>query len=481
MPVRKNGYYADPALGTAFDNLAAAFATPSGADVAGYARGAAEREKAARLAELFANPNDPNFDRKNIAAGNYTPIQSFYAQDQNDSTSRRNVDVTAGASRDVANINNAGALARVYAAPVIVGDGQTAYLPDQAVAATGLPGMFRGNITANQGQTVTTPGGEVIAGAPKPLTDSEMKAAIIGRLPANEQRAVAMQGVGTTNVVGEGGTPTVAFTPDAAGKTPYIEDNRQPQLANYITPDKREGTALLDKGSGKWIDTQTKQEVPAGSKTYTASLQGDKDQTGLGTTAKNSIDSMLVDLSLTESTSKSLRNIVSKNPAVQGLAGNIRGTVQDVIQAGGEVGQLFNVNMKKMEADIAAGRVDPEIAKKFANFDPNIPAAAMLETLLTAQVAKLLDPNGRISNDRYAQVAKAIGAGGWTSNTAKTLATLDQVDKMITDRRAILAPVRPEAAKIGQAPAAAASPAPTAGAAPEVWERGPDGQLRRAQ
>jgi hypothetical protein len=105
----------------------------------------------------------------------------------------------------------------------------------------------------------------------------------------------------------------------------------------------------------------------------------------------------------------------------------------------------------------------------------------MLETLLTAQVAKLLDPNGRISNDRYAQVAKAIGAGGWTANTAKTIATLDQVDKMITDRRAILAPVRPAAAAIGQAPAAAASPAPTAGAAPEVWERGPDGQLRRAQ
>jgi hypothetical protein len=462
MPVRKNGYYADPALGTAFDNLAAAFATPTGSDVYGYTRASAEREKAARLSELFANPNDPNFDRKNIAVGNYSPIQSFYAQDQNNSTTRRGQDVTAGTSRDVANINNAGALARQFAQPVIVGDGQNAFLPDQTVAATGLPRMFRGNVTVNPGQQATLPDGSVIAGAPKPMTNTEVAGAILQSLPKNEQRAVALAPAGVSAIVGPSGSPTNVFTADSVGAQPYEKDTRQPQNANYKTPDGRTGTATMK--DGKWFDTQSGAELPQGIQTYSANLQGDKDQTGLGTGTKNNIDSMLVDLSLTESTSKSLRNIVQSNPAVQGIAGNIRGTVQDVLQAGGEVGQLFNVNMKKMEADIAAGRVDPAIAQKFANFDPNIPAAAMLETLLTAQVAKLLDPNGRISNDRYQQVAKAIGAGGWTSNTAKTLATLDQVDKMITDRRAILAPVRPDAAKIGQAPAAAATPAPTAGA-----------------
>src|SRR5262245_46522384 len=133
MPIRRNGLYNDPALASAFDNLASAFATPTGSDVYGYTRASVEREKAARLAELFANPNDPTFDRKNIAAGNYTPIQSFYAQDQNDATVRRNADVSARSASDVANINNAGALARTYAAPVIVGDGQTAYLPAQTV------------------------------------------------------------------------------------------------------------------------------------------------------------------------------------------------------------------------------------------------------------------------------------------------------------------------------------------------------------
>ncbi|MDI1263857.1 MAG: hypothetical protein PS018_11430 [bacterium] len=479
MAVRRNGLYNDPALASAFDNLAGAFATPTGADVYGYTRANTEREKASRLSELFNNPSDPNFDRKNIAVGNYTPIQSFYAQDQNNATTRRNADVTASSASAVASINNAGALARTYATPVVLGDGQTAVLPAQTQAATGLPAMFRGNITANQGQTVTTPTGEVIKGAAKPLTDSEMKGAIIGQLPQNEQRAVAMQGVGTTNVVGPSGNPTVAFTPDAVGKEAYVEDKRQPQIANYKAPGGAVGTASLDKETGRWKDTQTGAELPAGSQTYTANLQGDKDQTGLGTTAKNSIDQQLLDLTTTEQTSKALRNIVSKNPAVNGLAGNIRGTVQDVIQAGGEVGQLFNVNMNKVKEDIAAGRVDPAVAQKFSNFDPNIPAVHMLETLLTAQVAKVLDPNGRISNDRYEQVAKALGAGGWTANTAKTIATLDQLDRTIADRRGILAPVRPAAAAIGQ-PTPGATPAP-APSTPEVWERGPDGQLRRAQ
>lgn len=478
MPVRKNGYYADPSLGAAFDNLAAAFATPTGADVLGYVKSNAEREKASRLTELFNNPNDPNFDRKNIAVGNYAPAQSFYAVDTNDATTRRNADVSARSASAVANINNAGALARQFAQPVIVADGQTAMLPAQTVAATGLPSMFRGNITANPGQIVTTPGGEVISGAPKPLNDSEMKAAILGRLPANEQRAVALAPAGVSAIVGKDGNPTNVLTADSVGAQPYIQDTRQPQNANYKTPAGAVGTATMDKDTGRWKDTQTGAELPAGSQTYSANLQGDKENTGLGASTKNSIDSQLVDLAVTESTSKQLRNLITKNPGSQGIVGSIRGTVQDVLQAGGEVGQLFNVNMQKVKDDIAAGKIDPAVAAKFSNFDPSIPAVNMLETLLTAQVAKVLDPNGRVSNDRYEQVAKALGNGGLTGNAARTTATLDQLDKIIADRRSILGPVRPTAAAIGQNRTAA--PAAPQGGAAEVWERGPDGKLRRA-
>lgn len=451
MAIRRNSYYADPGLAAAFDNLSEVFKTPSGSDILGYTKAGAEREKAARLAWLFENPNDPHFDRKNIAVGNYTPIQSFYAQNQNDSTTRRNADVSAKATTDVANIQQAGALARQYAQPVVLGDGQVAVLPAQTAAATGLPAQFRGNVTVGQGQVATTPTGETFKGPAKPPTDAEVRGAIIQGLPAAEQRAVAMQGVGVTNVVGGDGKPVVEFTPNAAGKPAYVKDTSKPTIANYKTADGKVGTAALGD-NGKWADTQTGVELPAGSQTYTANLQGDKNATGLGTTTNNNIDQQLVDLALTEQTSKRLRNIVSSNPAVQGLAGHIRGTVQDVLQAGGEVGQLFGQNLESVKRDIAAGRVDPKVAEKFTNYDPNIPATAMLETLLTAQVAKILDPDGRISNDRYEQVRKALGAGGAFGNTAKTIATLDELDRVMAGRRNILAPVRPDAAKIGQQP-----------------------------
>lgn len=487
MPVRRNGAYAtDPALATSFDNLAEAFKTPSGSDISGYATASATREKAARLADMYRYAQDPAYDqtradRMGVAAGNYAPSQSYYAVDEGTDATLKTNAATNAASLAVADKNNAGALARQFALPITVSDGANVVLPAQTAAATGLPGMFRGNVTTKPGETVTLPTGDVIKGTPIAPTDSQVKGAILQGLPQNEQRAVGLQGVGVSPVLDAKGEPTNVLTPDAAGRTPYNVDTRQPQIANFKTPDGRVGTASLDKDTGKWKETQTGAELPAGTQTYTANLQGDKGATGLGASTQNNIDQQLVDLALTESTSKQLRNIVTKNPAVQGLAGHIRGTVQDMVQAGGEVGQLFNVNIKKMQDDIAAGRVDPEVAKRFSNFDPNIPATAMLETLLTAQVAKVLDPNGRISNDRYEQVAKALGSGGLMGNTAKTVATLDQLDKVMADRRSILAPVRPAAAAIGQPPATSATPAPAATGAPEVWERGPDGALRRAQ
>lgn len=271
MPsIRNNSLYADPQLAKAFDNLSEVFKTPSGADVYGYVKANAEREKAARLSALFNDPNDPDFDRKNIAVGNYTPVQSFSAQSQNDATTRRNADVSARSAIDIANINNAGALARLYAQPITVSDGQTVVLPAQTAAATDLPGMFRGNITLNQGQTATTPTGEVIAGPAKPPSETEIKAAILGRLPANEQRAVALAPAGVSAVVGPDGEPVNKFTADTVGNAPYTPDTRQPQNGNYKTADGKVGTATFNNGTRKWVDTQTGVELPPASQIVAA-------------------------------------------------------------------------------------------------------------------------------------------------------------------------------------------------------------------
>lgn len=272
MPVRANGYYSDPALDGAFNNLASAFATPGGSDVADYAKAKAVRENAVRLQDMYDYAKSPGYnpdiaDRTNMAVGNMNGTNTIAAQNQNDATAQRGQDTTAKTTTDVANINNAGALARTYAAPVILGEGQTANLPTQTQAATGLPAMFRGNVTTNPGQTVTTPTGEVIKGADKPMTTDELKAKVLGTLPPQEQRAVVMAPADVAAVVGKDGEPTNVFKADSVGQTPYEKETLQPQNANYKAPDGSVGTATFDKDTKKWRDTQTGAELPAGSQT----------------------------------------------------------------------------------------------------------------------------------------------------------------------------------------------------------------------
>jgi hypothetical protein len=204
------------------------------------------------------------------------------------------------------------------------------------------------------------------------LTDSEVRGAILQGLPGQEQRAAALQGVGTTNVVGKDGNPRVAFTPDAVGKQPYIKDTQadRGELQDARRP-RRHGFAQRQRQVDGHADGRRAARPAARPTAPTCKATRTDWPWPL---ARRTASKQLVDLALTDQTSKRLRDIVTKNPAVQGLVGAIRGTVQDVIAAGGEVGQLFDVNMKKMQEDIAAGRVDPAVAKKFANFDPNIPA-----------------------------------------------------------------------------------------------------------
>lgn len=276
MPVRANGYYADPALSSSFDNLAAAFAGPTGADTAGYANARATTEKAARLADAYKYARDPNYDkaqadRLGVLGGLYAPNQSFYSVDQNDATARRNADVTAGTQRDVAGINNAGEMARQTIKPVILGEGQTSTQPPALVAATGLPPTLSGAFKTAPGETVTKDGVTVAAGIDKPMTTDELKAKILGTLPGSEQRAVVMAPADVAAVVGKDGeTPTNVFKADSVGKTPYEKDTRQPQNGNYKTADGKVGTATFSKDSNKWVDTQTGVELPAGSQIVAA-------------------------------------------------------------------------------------------------------------------------------------------------------------------------------------------------------------------
>ena len=311
MGITTNRMYNDPSLGAAFGNLAQAFMPPSSSDLAGYATAGATREQAARLAWLFNNPLDPTASERSSLTGVQGFGQTPDGFGMTDATNRRGQDVSAKSALDVAGVNNAGAMARQLAEPVKVGQGETAFLPDQTATATGLPGMFTGAVNVGQGDTTYLPNGQKLDGAKKPLTEEEMKGAILGGLPAADQRNSVMGSVpvetivrdgkpvvvsrpdavgqqpaaagAPVQVVGPGGTP-ILMDPAAAaamGATPYDPKAGAVDVKNYVTKDGRTGSVAIAQ-DGTMRDAMTGDALPEGTRTFTGSLTGSAQDTGLG-------------------------------------------------------------------------------------------------------------------------------------------------------------------------------------------------------
>jgi len=227
-------HFNDPNWGKAAANLAAAFAPPSGQEIAGFARAgllqtqrhAADAE-AQRLADFWAAANDPNFDQSRFdrmgmaIPGGWNPNQSYYAVDTQDATNRRGQDVQAttarrgqdvqaGTARAVAAANNARALetARLGAQQSLISNafgalnpGQVApAIPEGLLADFGLPGI------------------EERRGDPRPLNESELRAAILSGMEPELQQAHAFGNTPIETIIMEDG-PSYATRPQALGQS----------------------------------------------------------------------------------------------------------------------------------------------------------------------------------------------------------------------------------------------------------------------
>jgi hypothetical protein len=270
MPVRNSGYYADPALAEGFSNLSDAFKTPSGSDVYGYANAAATKEKAARLADFYdysrSRGYDPvTADRMGMAVGNLTGLNTVAAQNQNNVTAQRGQDSTAASATNVANINNAGELARQKIKNIVLSEGQTSFQPPALVADTGFPPMLSAAFKTAPGETITKPDGSVISGIAKPMTTDELKAKILGQQPTEDQRNLVMAPAGVVKVVGKDGEPMNAFTAASVGQKPYEPDVRTRQVGSYAAPDGTKGEAFFDNDTNTWKSTQDQKTLPQGS------------------------------------------------------------------------------------------------------------------------------------------------------------------------------------------------------------------------
>lgn len=462
MMFRPNRYYNDPALGQAFTNIAEIFRPPDPADVRNAVEAGAKRAEASRLAELFDYARSPNFDQSTFdrigqATGQWTPNTGYYGVDSTAQTSRSNNAAdntralqtnTADNARavqtnaadnvralDVARIANEGELAKLFASPIAVNEGQTVYLPPDTASRTGLSGTLQGNISASQGERVTTADGRVIEGASKPLTDSELKAVILGGMAPDMQQKVVAGDIPVEQIVGATGQPEFAYRSDAVGKQPFVKDSAKPDFKNGMAVINGQQVAVIQGGDGKWVTAQTRQPIPDNTAVYSMPQPtGTNADLGIAKSTQGNVEQQLIDIAVAKDTAVTLRDLIARSAASQGAVGWLRGTAQNVIQTGDELGRYFGGNIDRVVRDIKMGAADANLA---GNFDTNIPAIEMLGNLLAFQYAKTTTGD-RLSNEMLRAAKAALGLDGLTANQADSMARLNQAVKQIEAQERIL-------------------------------------------
>lgn len=432
-------FYNNPAFGQAASNIAAMFAPPSGADASGWASAKAKQDEAQRLKWLFDNYGDPSASQRSALTGvqtyGATPEGFKYNVDEGNATQRYGYDTQAATSLT----NNAADNARAI---------QTNTLDNQRSAIGTLfqplnPGQVRPDVPADFMDALGLPEAAAVAGAPKPLSETEVKGGLIQGLDPELQAAIAFGSTPVENIVTPEG-PRVSTRLDAIGQEPVINKGAEasPKLVNYQTPDGHSGSALFDPTTQTLYDASTRQPLPEGTRTYTGQLSGGTDDTGFGLTNSTAsrIQQQIIALDQTLDTAKTLRDMVEQSPSSQGLVGALRGTAQDIVQTGGDLGQFFGGQVEEVNKAVREGLLDAGVAAE--NFDPNIPAIEMLSNLLAWQYAKSLSGD-RVSNEQLKQAREALGGTGLFANRANTLTRLDQLIGAWGRQREQLGPMAP--------------------------------------
>ena len=482
----KNGFYNNPALGQAFNNLAGAFGPPSAGDMAAYATAQATREKSARLADLYSRAGT-DFDKANVAAGNYTPSQSYYAVDTADETARRGQDMTSATARygydqglvgtkytadttaATSRANNAADNERALKVGQI--DAQAAALgtladPDgrQSLPQWTLEDMF--------------PNATALDAAPSiaPRSETEVLGGIIENMSPEDQLSLALGSDAPVKVMGPDGP--VFMAPGEAARTnalAYIDKGSTAgaELFSYETPDGRQGSAIFDPASQTLVDANTKEVLPAG--TRTAKIEGGSARDALGGTTSNvtggneTIATARYGLGRVDAFEK----LLTENPGILGVTGMVRGFAQDMVAAADEAFAAYG----GADAPVSIDQVRELSARVGANgnYDPAIAQAQAFAVEMAYLQAKMQDPSGEV-NVRELERQLGLYNGGIAGNQ-KVLANLAVLRQQLNERLTYGEDVRQGAptAATPAAPAAGAAPAPVPVRTPEEARQLPSG------
>ncbi len=416
MAIVTNRVYNDPALGAAFSNLANMFAPPSGGDLAGYATAKAKNEEAARLAQLFAAGGTPDELAARMGIQGYGNTATGFGADlanraamnaADNETQRYGYDTTAATSRANNAADNQRAIVTArYGTPLGANEVLPA-MPADVAQMFSLPAApaATGMTVLSPGELATMPDGTLRTGAPKPMTDAELRASVLAGLPADQQTAWALG----------------------------VADSK-PETANFRTADGRVGLARFDQMTGKWVNSQTGEVLPPDAVTFGASLQGSQGDTGLGPTAANRTEGNKLEASLNQMDAdiKAMLDLLNANPGIAGLPGQIRGAAQNIVSSIKEISAAYSQQapdamMTLDEAKALAERLAP-------NRDPNIAKFQVMMAGLAYGVAQMDNPSGEVSRQAYDRALESLSGGFFANNDSAREALLALADRVARKR-----------------------------------------------
>lgn len=237
MAFRSNQYFNDPGIAQAAANLSSLFAPPSGSDAAGWAGAKAKKDEAQRLQWLFDNYGDPSASQRSALTGvqtyGATPEGFRYNVDQGNATQRYGYDTQAATSRANNVLDNQRSA---------IG---TLYQPLN-------PGQVRPDVPSDLMGVLGLPEVAAVTGAPKPLSETEVKGGIIQGMDPDLQAAIAFGSTPVESVVTPQG-PRIATRMDAIGREPAYAPK-----GNGTTMTMPDGTVVQVGGDKPITEAQTK-------------------------------------------------------------------------------------------------------------------------------------------------------------------------------------------------------------------------------
>lgn len=429
MATRSNRFFNNPQFAQVASNISGMFAPPSPGDELAYAKARSESQQAQRMRDLWEMA-DGDFDRSNIAAGNYNPSQSYYAVDTADSTARRGQDVTAATSRANNLEDNRYDLAGSIATQT-VGEGEralgTSVLDDDIAQAAGLaPGMS-------------------IEGRDAPLSTDQVRAGAMQNVIAENPafgNDLAYDEIDVTEVVGRDGEPRFAPTGRAGqlGLPAYSDPGGRAasQLYQWYDPaTDTTGTATFDPNTREFAPAAGSDVMPPTAQIFEPGEPvGTSEELGIGKPGQNVIDRNIMQIDQTVGTIDTLAKLIGDNQASQGLVGNFRSAMQNLGQTGNELASYFGGEVERINNDIREGNLPADLAE---SFDPSLSAIDVMSNVLAFQYAKVLNED-RLSNEMLQQARRALNLEGMLANQADSLTRLNTIrDTLMAERNGLLA------------------------------------------